>query len=115
MSFTRTGDAARRKTYGAIPALGGVTPIPASPMANRLGIYIFNNNASGGAVLYLGYDTNLNIANGIPVPPQTGWTEDVASLTAAAGGGAGVPLVVYGVTTGGSTVDVRYTESGTGP
>lgn len=110
----RATDAVRAKTFGNINVGAVPTPIPATPMVNRTSIAIFNNAAAGGATLFIGYGSSLNINNGFPVPPQSSWSEDIASLTSsgatsAASGGA--LLQLFGISNG-ATIDVRYTEGG---
>lgn len=114
MPANRVTDAARSKSFGniLINGNGNPQPIPTTALPNRAAISIFNNNAAGGATLYIGYSNALNTSNGMPIPPQTSWAEDVWSGGTAASLDARTPLIIYGTTTANNTVDVRYTESG---
>src|SRR5216684_4502182 len=89
------------------------TLLPAFPMALRRSLYIFNNAAAGGTVLYVG-GNDVTTAAGMPIPPQTSLALDISAIigggnppTTASVGAAGI----YGIVSTG-TVDCRTLEIG---
>lgn len=85
-------------TYGAVTVTTSPTIILASN-PNRRGCLIGNNDAS--ATVYLGFDTNLTISNGMPL--SSGATLQNSDDSALWRG------PIYGVAASG-TIDTRYWE-----
>lgn len=87
------------------------TLLPAAPMGARRSIYIFNNAAAGGTVLYVG-GNDVTVAQGMPVPPQTSLSLDISAIIGGGNpptGASSAAAGIYGIVSSG-TVDCRTLE-----
>lgn len=85
-------------SYGTVTVSGSATLI-VSPNPQRIGLIIVN---TGTQVIYLGHDTSVTTANGIPLLVNGTLTED--------SGGTKMYCGPYYAITASSTSDIRYDE-----
>lgn len=84
-------------TYGAVTVTNTATQI--MPATNGRFLFVIYNN--GATPIYIGFDTSVLSTTGIPIPPQSNYTQNGQKIW---------PGAVYGITAS-SSADTRFWNS----